>query len=228
MPIVSSSDSITTTAQMRLDDGAPSTISVRNVVAADTAQVSRQSTRDKPTSHNIDDIEKHLAMLEVTLIATQVQLRERDTQNELLRAVLIRSSNSTVTYTSSSVTQSQSTQPAQLAPPQSVPTHFETLSASVRSSTATPFFGAAQAPQLASTNFYTTPRPVICAAMTDSFRTVTTHQTNDTLCAPLPITQADGRLLHESQPVRPPVQSTSSVESAVTLESSGPIMSPDN
>ncbi|CAD7000806.1 unnamed protein product, partial [Ceratitis capitata] len=131
-------------------------------------------------------------MLEATLKATQVQLRERDAQNELLRAALIGSSNSTVTYTSSAVTQSQSTQPAQLAPPQSVPKHFETLSASVRSSTATPFFEAAQAPQLASTNFCTTPRPVISAAMTDSFRTVTTQQTNDTLCAPLPITQADG------------------------------------
>ncbi|CAD7001393.1 unnamed protein product [Ceratitis capitata] len=191
--MVSTSGSITTTATTRLDDGAPSIIAVRNVVAADTAQVSRQSTEDKPTSHNIDDIEKRLAMLEATLKSTQVQVRERDVQNELLRAALIASSNSTVTYTSSAVTQSQSTQPVQLAPLQSVPTHFETLSASVRSSTATPFFEAAQPPQLASTNFCTTPRPVISAGMTDSFRTVTTQQTNDTLCAPLPITQANGR-----------------------------------
>ncbi|CAD7001362.1 unnamed protein product [Ceratitis capitata] len=73
MPMVSTSGSITTTATTRLDDGAPSIISVRNVVAADTAQVSRQSTEDKPTSHNIDDIEKRLAVLEATLKATQVQ-----------------------------------------------------------------------------------------------------------------------------------------------------------
>ncbi|CAD7002010.1 unnamed protein product [Ceratitis capitata] len=112
---------------------------VSTSVAADTAQVSRQSTEDKPTSHNIDDIKKRLAMLEATLKATQVQLRERDAQNELLRAAVIGSSNSTVTNTSRAVTQSQSTQPAQLAPPQSVPTNFETLSASVRSSAATPF-----------------------------------------------------------------------------------------
>ncbi|CAD7001441.1 unnamed protein product [Ceratitis capitata] len=177
MPIVSTSGSIITTATTHLDDGAPSIISVRNVVAADTAQVSRQSTEDKPTCHNMDDIEKRPAMLEATLKATQVQVRERDAQNELLRAALIGSSNSTVTYTSSAVTQSQSTQPAQRAPPQSVPTHFETLSASVRSSTATPFFEAAQPPQLASTNFCTTPRPITSAAMTDSFRTVTTQQT---------------------------------------------------
>ncbi|CAD7001365.1 unnamed protein product [Ceratitis capitata] len=168
MPMVSTSGSITTTATTRLDDGAPSIISVRNVVAADTAQVSRQSTEDKPTSHNIDDIEKRLAMLEATLKATQVQL--------------------------------------------------------------------------ASTNFCTTPRPVISAGMTDSFHTVTTQQTNDTLCAPLPITQANGRYVNVQSSLnhpkklldlpdfseRPPVQSTSSVKSAVTLESSNPIMSPDN
>ncbi|CAD7011586.1 unnamed protein product [Ceratitis capitata] len=128
MPIVSTSGSITTTAQAPLDDGAPSIVSVRN--AADTAQVSRKSTEDKPTSHNIDDIEKRLAMLEATLKATQAQLRERDAQNELLRTALVGSSNSIVTYTSSAVRQSQSTQPAQLAPPQSVPTYFEALSAS--------------------------------------------------------------------------------------------------
>ncbi|CAD7002142.1 unnamed protein product, partial [Ceratitis capitata] len=129
-----------------LDDGAPSIISVRNIKVADSAQISGQSKEDKPSNHNIEDIEKRLAMLEATLKVIQVQLRERYAQNELLRAALVGSSNSTAIYTSSAVTQSQSTQPAQLA----------------------------------STNFCTTPRPVISAAMTDNFRAVTTQQTNDT------------------------------------------------
>ncbi|XP_067627988.1 uncharacterized protein [Eurosta solidaginis] len=99
---------------------ADSCITTNSAMGANAAEASRNATVSMPahSAFNVNAMEQRLALLENYLQATQVQLRERDIVNESLRAEILRSASSAVTYASSAIAVLQSAVPKSTqAPP---------------------------------------------------------------------------------------------------------------
>ncbi|XP_067626860.1 uncharacterized protein [Eurosta solidaginis] len=152
------------TEPVHIHDGAPIASASQTVITTGTSPTPSHA-QSNHGDHNYDEMEKRIAMLELHLKATQVQLQERESQNYSFRSTGLHNGSSAVTYASSVVVQSQLMLPqsTQAPPvlPQSTQTRIEPspMPTNTQSNASTPFIEAPCVPPPNSRNVYNLCQP---------------------------------------------------------------------